>query len=196
MLARAAARPRPAGSAGSAPIEYLPGPAAAIAAADQSFDAVLCQHGLQFFADRAAATAEMHRVAVRDGVVVLSTWAAEWPLGLFGPMTETLQELGVAEPYPQAFEPGSYCMGVAELTDLLQASGWRDVHVQTSKLDASWDSAETAASTLLGTPFGPLISALPGDAQDQVRNRLITKLGGSAEKVTVRTASNIARGVK
>lgn len=193
MLARAAARPLPAGSA---PIEYVPGPAAAIAAGDDSFDAVLCQHGLQFFNDRAAAIGEMHRVTRPDGVMVLSTWAAERPLGLFGSMAETLQELGVAEPYPGAFEPGSYRMGVAELTDLLQASGWRDVQVQTIELDASWDSAETAASTLLGTPFGPLVSALPGDAQDQVRNRLITKLGGSAEKVTVRTASNIARGVK
>jgi hypothetical protein len=102
----------------------------------------------------------------------------------------------MAEPYPRAFEPDSYRMGVAELTNLLQAAGWRGVQVQTIELDASWDSAETAASTLLGTPFGPLVSVLPGDAQDRVRNRLITKLGGSAGRVTVRTASNIAYGVK
>jgi hypothetical protein len=47
-----------------------------------------------------------------------------------------------------------------------------------------------------GTPFGPLVSALPAEAQEQVRVRLITKLGGSRDGVTVRTASNIARGVK
>jgi len=193
MLALAAARPRPAGSA---PIEFIPGPASAIAAPDDIFDAVLCQHGLQFFADRAAAIREMHRVALPDGVVVLSTWAAERPLGLFGPMGETLQELGVAEPYPGAFDPGSYRMSAAELADLLRASGWRGVQVQTIELDASWASAETAASTLLGTPFGPVVAALPGDAQDQVHNRLITKLGGAADGVTVRTVSNIARGVK
>jgi SAM-dependent methyltransferase len=193
MLALAAARPL---SAGSAPIEFRPGPASAIPAPDGIFDAVLCQHGLQFFADRAAAVREMHRVALPDGVVVLSTWAAERELGLFGPMGETLQELGVAEPYPRAFDPGSYRMSAAELTDLLRASGWRGVQVQTIELDASWASAETAASTLLGTPFGPVVSALPGDAQDQVHNRLITKLGGSADGVTVRTVSNIARGVK
>jgi SAM-dependent methyltransferase len=193
MLALAAARPLPAGSA---PIEFRPGPASAIPAPDDIFDAVLCQHGLQFFADRAAAVREMHRVALPDGVVVLSTWAAERPLGLFGPMSETLQELGVAEPYPRAFDPGSYRMSAGELTDLLRAAGWRGVQVQTVELDASWASAETAASTLLGTPFGPVVSALPGDAQDQVRNRLITKLGGPADGVTVRTVSNIARAVK
>ena len=33
------------------------------------------------------------------GVVMVSTWASERPLGLFGPMTEALQEAGMAEPY-------------------------------------------------------------------------------------------------
>ncbi len=193
MLAVAAAWPV---RDGSAPVEFVSCSAAAIAAEDDSFDAVLCQHGLQFFPDHAAAIREMHRVAQPGGVVVLSTWAAERPLGLFGPMSETLQELGVAEPYPRAFDPGSYRMHVADLTDLLQAEGFRDVQVQTTELAAWWDSAETAANTLLGTPFGPVVSALPGDAQDQVRNRLITKLGGSAAGVTVPTASNMARAVK
>src|ERR1035438_1141552 len=192
MLALAAARPAPAGCA---PIEFVPSPASAIAAPDRSFDAVLCQHGLQFFADRAAAIQEMHRVTLPDGVVVLSTWAAERPLGLFGPMAETLQELGIAEPFPRAFDPDSYRMSSAELTDLLQDAGFRGVHVRTAEIDARWDSIETAASTVLGTPYGPVVAALPGDAQDQVRNRLITKLGSSGEHVIVRTASNIARGI-
>jgi hypothetical protein len=40
------------------------------------------------------------------------------------------------------------------------------------------------------------ISALPADAQQQLRARLASKLGDSADGVTVRTASNIARGTK
>jgi ubiquinone/menaquinone biosynthesis C-methylase UbiE len=74
MLALAAAKqadPR------RAPIEYLECPAAAITADDDSFDVVLCQHGLQFFPDRAAAAGEMRRVTRPGGTVVLSTWAAE-----------------------------------------------------------------------------------------------------------------------
>jgi len=52
MLAVASARP-----AGPewAPIEYRECPASAIVAGDDSFDVVLCQHGVQFFPDRAAA---------------------------------------------------------------------------------------------------------------------------------------------
>jgi hypothetical protein len=50
--------------------------------------------------------------------------------------------------------------------------------------------------TLLGTPFGPLVSALPADAQQQVRASLASKLGCRADGVTVRTVSNIAQGIK
>jgi ubiquinone/menaquinone biosynthesis C-methylase UbiE len=179
-----------------APIEYLQCPASAITAHDDSFDVVLCQHGLQFFPDRRAAAREMRRVARPGGTVVLSTWAAEHPLGLFGPVNETLRESGVAEPFPRAFDPDSYRVSVTDLQELLQMAGLRDVRVETVVLDARWQSAEAATATLLGTPFGPLVSALPADEQEQVRARLAGKFPRSADGVTVRTASNIARGVK
>jgi hypothetical protein len=84
----------------------------------------------------------------------------------------------------------------APLTDLLQAAGFRDVGVQTVELDATWPTAEAATSALLGTPFGPLVSALPADAQQQLRARLASKLGDRGAGVTVRTVSNVARGTK
>jgi ubiquinone/menaquinone biosynthesis C-methylase UbiE len=193
MLAVASGR---AHDSGWAAIEYLECPAAAIAAEDDSFDVVLCQQGLQFFPDRAAAVAEMRRVTRPGGTAVMSTWAAEHPLGLFGPMTEALRELGHAEPFPRAFDAGSYCLSTADLADLLHAAGFRDVGVETVELDASWQSAEAAASAMLGTPYGPLVSALPADAQGQLRDRFISKLGDSAGAVTVRTVSNVAHGTK
>jgi len=193
MLAVASARPH---GPGWAAIEYLQCPASEIAAEDDSFDVVLCQHGLQFFPDRAAAVAEMRRVTRPGGAAVMSTWAAEHPLGLFGPMTEAVRETGMTEPFPGAFDVGSYCLNVADLADLLRAAGFGDVDVQTAELDATWPTAEAATSTLLGTPFGPLVSALPADAQQEVRARLAGMLGESADGVTVRTVSNIVRGTK
>jgi ubiquinone/menaquinone biosynthesis C-methylase UbiE len=80
MLALAAARPV---DPEWAPIEYLECSASAIDAEDDSFDVVFCQHGLQFFADREAAAREMRRVATRDGVALVSTWAAERALTIF-----------------------------------------------------------------------------------------------------------------
>jgi SAM-dependent methyltransferase len=179
-----------------APIEYLECPASAITAHDASFDVVLCQHGLQFFPERAAAAREMRRVARPGGGVVLSTWAAEHPLGLFGPVNETLRESGVAEPFPRAFDPDSYRVSVADLQDLLQVAGLRDVRVETVILDARWQTAEAATATLLGTPSCPLVSALPASGQEEIRARLAGKLPGSADDVTIRTASNIACGAK
>jgi SAM-dependent methyltransferase len=192
MLALAAAGPT---SDEWAALEFLQCPASAIDVPDDTFDAVLCQHGLQFFPDRPAAVREMRRVARPGGIVLASTWAAERPLGLFGPMGETLAELGLTEPYPRAFDPDSYRLGAAELGELLRACGLRDVQVDTVELDATWDSDEEAADTLLGTPYAPLVAALPADAQEQVRTSLISKLGRSDRGVTVRTASNIARGL-
>jgi SAM-dependent methyltransferase len=193
MLALAAARP-----AGPlwAPIEYLECPASAITAGDDSFDMVLCQQGLQFFPDRPAAVAEMRRVARPGGVVAVSTWAAEHPLGLFGPVNETLRESGMAEPFPRAFDPGSYRVSAPDLRDLLHLAGLREVRVETVRLEATWPSAEAATATLLGTPFGPLVSALPASAQQEIRARLAGKLTGPADRVTIGSASNIARGVK
>jgi ubiquinone/menaquinone biosynthesis C-methylase UbiE len=193
MLVAAAARPQ---GPGRAALEYLQCPASAIAAEDDSFDVVLCQHGLQFFPDRAAAVAEMRRVARPGGTAVISTWAAEHPLGLFGPMVEALQETGMTEPFPGAFDAGSYCLSVADLADLLEAAGFGDVGVQTVELDATWPTAEAATSTLLGTPFGPLVSALPADAQQRLRARFASNLGDPTAGVTVRTVSNVARGTK
>jgi ubiquinone/menaquinone biosynthesis C-methylase UbiE len=193
MLAVAAARPH---GPGWAAIDYLQCPASVIAADDDSFDVVLCQHGLQFFPDRAAAVAEMRRVTRPGGTAVMSTWAAEHPLGLFGPMAEAVQEAGIAEPFPGAFDASSYRLSAADLADLLQAAGFRDVAVDTVELHATWRTAEAATSTILGTPFGPLVSALPADAQQQLRARLASRLGDRADGVTVRTASNIARGTK
>jgi ubiquinone/menaquinone biosynthesis C-methylase UbiE len=193
MLAAAAARPE---GPGWAAIQYLECPASAIAAEDDSFDVVLCQHGLQFFPDRGAAAADMRRVARPGGTAVMSTWAAERPLGLFGPMIEALQETGMAEPFPGAFDGGSYCLSAADLADLLHTAGFRDVDVKTVELDATWPTAEAATSTLLGTPFGPQVSALPADAQQRLRARFASKLGDLAVGVTVRTVSNVARGTK
>jgi SAM-dependent methyltransferase len=168
----------------------------AITTGDDSFDVVLCQHGLQFFPDRAAAAAEMRRVTRPGGTVAISTWAAERPLGLFGPMNQTLREAGMAEPHPRAFDSDTYRLSVAELRDLLQAAGWHDVRVQTVELDATWPDTETATAALLGTPYGPLVSTLPADTQQQLRARLAGKLGATSRGVTIRTASNIACGIK
>lgn len=56
------------------PVEWHEGRAEALPFADGSFDLVLCQQGLQFVPDKAAALAEVRRVLVGGGRVALAVW--------------------------------------------------------------------------------------------------------------------------
>lgn len=55
-------------------IEWHEGRAESMPFQTASFDVLLCQQALQFFADRQAAVAEMYRVLADGGRVVLSVW--------------------------------------------------------------------------------------------------------------------------
>ncbi|WP_202635762.1 class I SAM-dependent methyltransferase [Rugosibacter aromaticivorans] len=67
MLAVARALPVPPGAA----IQWQEGNAMALLFPDGVFDIVLCQHGLQFFPDRAGAVREMRRVLAPGGQAVV-----------------------------------------------------------------------------------------------------------------------------
>ena len=69
MLQVASSQP----NAGAA-IDWRQASADAIPFPDGSFDVALCQQALQFFPDRVAALAEMHRVLAVGGRLVASTW--------------------------------------------------------------------------------------------------------------------------
>src|SRR5438105_3778195 len=70
MIAVARSLPAPNG----APIEWLERSALDLGLEDASFEAVLCQQGLQFFPDKALALREMRRVLDRGGRLALSVW--------------------------------------------------------------------------------------------------------------------------
>jgi ubiquinone/menaquinone biosynthesis C-methylase UbiE len=192
MLELAAAK---AAAPGAAPIDYLECSASSITIEADRFDVVLCQQGLQFFPDRAIAVAEMVRVVRPGGTVAVSTWSAEHPLGLFGPIAEAMAAAELTEPYPGAFAPDSYTIGTAELEQLLSGAGLGQVTVETVQGMATWDSMELAVSTLLATPFGPTVTALDPDRQAQIRDDVSRRLGQVEDgPVVIRTAANVAIG--
>ena len=92
MLAVARALPAPAG----ATIAWREGNAISLDLPDDTFDLVLCQQGLQFFPDRAAALREMRRVLTDGGRVVLSVWQALQHHPVYAALFEaTARSLGV-----------------------------------------------------------------------------------------------------
>ena len=60
--------------AGGAAIEYVEAPADRLPVPDASFDVVSCQQGLQFFADRPAALAEITRALRPGGRIGVAVW--------------------------------------------------------------------------------------------------------------------------
>src|SRR5262249_19063103 len=61
-------------SRSGAPLQWQEANADKLPFPDESFDLVYCQLGLQFFANRAAALREMHRVLRAEGRLALMVW--------------------------------------------------------------------------------------------------------------------------
>src|SRR5215472_18635698 len=165
MLAVAAARPV---QPDWAPIEYLECPASAIDTDSDTFDVVYCSHGLEFFAMREAALSEIYRVLAPGGIALMSAWAAEHPVGLFTPLGQTMREVGLSQPYARAYDADSYRMSGPELQRMVEAAGFCDVKVEIVEIEGHWDNPDDAANTVLGTPFGPLVSAMSADDQQRI----------------------------
>ncbi len=192
MLAHAATRIVPDDAA---QIEHVEAPAQDLPFAEASFDAVLCQQGLQFFPDRRAAIGEMRRVVRPGGVVGVAVWAADHRLEPFDDYSEALGGVGVAPPFPGAFENASFVMEAGEVRALLEEAGFSPVEVSIVDLTIVWPDAGSAAAGILGTPFGPLVEALPPGRRDALQAELIRRFSSDSPGAPVRreTSAVIAR---
>jgi ubiquinone/menaquinone biosynthesis C-methylase UbiE len=192
MLARSAARPAPPGSA---PIEYRPAPADELPFADASFDVVLCQQGLQFFPDRAAAAREMRRVLRVGGAAAVSVWAAGHRLEPFDEYSEALVAAGVEPPFPRAFENASFAMSVEDTRSLLAGAGFSSVSVSVVEYAVTFADAAAAAAGIRGTPFGPVVEGLAPDRRAELEAELARRFAPAAggTEVSRTTVAVVAR---
>jgi ubiquinone/menaquinone biosynthesis C-methylase UbiE len=192
MLARSAAVGT---SEGAAPIEYCNASADALPFEDACFDVALCQQGMQFFPAREAAASEMRRVLRPGGVAGIAVWATGHPLQPFGVYGEELAATGADPPFPNAFDTESFTMGLDTVRALLEEAGFASVDARVVELQVSWPDARSAAASVLGTPFGPLVHALPPAHrkrfEDQLDRRFAPEDPGAP--VRRRTFSVIAR---
>lgn len=192
MLARSAAV---VARTGAAPIDYWEASADALPFGDGAFDVVLCQQGLQFFPAQAAAVSEMRRVLRPGGVAGVAVWARGHPLEPFGVYGDELAATGAQPPFPSAFESDTFTMGVRAVRSLLDAADFSPVNVAVHELQVGWPDAASAAAGVLGTPFGPLVHALPPDQRTRFDAALQRRFAPSEPGAPVRrqTAAVIAR---
>ena len=156
----------------AAPIETAVASATELGRADGEFDVVLCQQGMPFFPDRPGAAREMRRVLRPGGVAGIAVWTPDREVQPFAQWNETLRDLGVAEPFPGAWDISTFVMGVDELADLLRAAGFTDVESREVELVTRWPSVDHLVDAVMGTPFGALVAGMDADRQDEARHRM------------------------
>jgi ubiquinone/menaquinone biosynthesis C-methylase UbiE len=185
---------RPAGE-DAAPIEHVVALAGALPFADGTFDVALCQQGLPFIADRDAAAAELRRVLRPGGVAAVSVWETGRRLEPFAAYNEALQAHGVPEPYPRAYDGASFTMSTDDVRGLLERAGFAEVDVRAADLELVWPDAETVAAGITGTPFAPVIAALPAERRAALLADITHAFGPPGAPVRRTTTAVLGRAI-
>ena len=158
-------------SPGGAGIEWHVGDAASLPFGDGTYDAVLCQMGLMFMADRAAAVAEMRRVLAPGGRVVVNTPGAIQP-------PFVVLEQAIAEHI--SADLGGFVRAVFSMHDpdalatLLREAGLRDVTARVSPVALRLPApAEFLWQYINFTPMGPIVAQAPAAARSAMERQAV-----------------------
>jgi ubiquinone/menaquinone biosynthesis C-methylase UbiE len=193
MLDIARSKPHPSKAA---PIEYLQSPAAPLAAPSATFDAVLCQQGLQFFPDRAGALREMRRVLKPHGRIAIAVWTEIARNEIFASYHAALRATAPPELADLMNAPFSWPSGTA-LKAVAEDAGFREIRLITPSLPMVLEGGpEQAVRAFAATPVSPGVAALAQDVQDaffaRVRREMAPLLKGG--RVIGKMTSNIIVG--
>jgi SAM-dependent methyltransferase len=163
MLAVAAAVP-----ASGAAIEWVEGSAQALPFADDGFDAVYCQLGLQYFADREGALREMARVLVPGGRVVAMVWREIDRSPGFAALAEALGRT-IGSDAEAVMRAPFGLSDVGELSALLSGAGLHDCAVRAETGTVRFASATSfVRSQIGGSPLAPIAAAAPASAREEL----------------------------
>src|SRR6267378_1265727 len=178
----------------AAPIEYLESPAAPLAMPDHAFDVATCQHGFQFFPDRAAAAAELKRVLKPGGWLGVAVWGAIEECRHFMTAHHALKANVPHELANLILAPFSWPKA-SDLSKLLTDAGFSEVRVEEWELPFSFEEgAVQAADSIAATPLAPLIAELPEATQAALKRDLESRYALFSREIGVHTmmSSNIA----
>jgi ubiquinone/menaquinone biosynthesis C-methylase UbiE len=135
----------------------------------ETFDVVICQQGLQFFPDKAAAIGEMKRALAPDGVLAIATWRAHDEI----PLLRDLHVIAEQRLGPVADQRHSFGDATA-LEHLLCGAGLRDIHVET--LSRTIRFADASAFVRMNATGLVDMSALAPQLDGAERTRLVSAI--------------------
>ena len=133
---------------------------------DASVDVACCQQGLQFFGDRGAALAELHRVTAPGGRLGLSVCRSLEHQPGYVPLVAALRR-HVGEPAAEGMA-SPFAFGDRDrVRALVRDAGFRDVEVRIAVWPVRLDSPEAFLfGETASSPLGEVISGLDADVVD------------------------------
>jgi ubiquinone/menaquinone biosynthesis C-methylase UbiE len=142
----------------------------------EGFDVVICQQGLQFFPDKAAAAREMRRALAAGGRLAVATWRSDDEM----PFLRELRR--VAERRLGAIADSRYGFGdAATLDKVLRDAGFDDVRVRTVTRTIRFDDG--APFLRLNTMAFVGMSAAGKTMDEEERKRVIDAIVSESAQV-------------
>lgn len=186
MLALAEGIPDPDGAA---PISYLLCPADRLDAPDHSVDLVTCQQGVQFFPDRDAALAEMHRVLRPGGRLALAVWCRIEESPPFAALAAALTE--VLSPAGTTYRDGPWGLGDGQLLRrLCQNAGFSSIQITRAELPTVFDGGPAQLfETLAASGVAAQVAALDPDGHQRLLQAVARAAAPILDHGTVRSTT-------
>lgn len=146
-------------------VQWREGDAMELDFADDSFDLVLCQQGLQFFEDPGGALEEARRVLGDGGRIALNVWQPLERHPVYSALLETeARELGAAiEDVGRPFLFGDD----EHLHSLLGEAGFRNVDVVERTLEVEFDEPETFVALTVQAGAAVVPELAPDDPEER-----------------------------
>ena len=177
----------------AATIKWIQADATALPVDDGAFDVALCQQGLQFMPDKAAAVAEMHRALKADGRLGIATWT-DVEHNPFNAVIGALERHVGAEAAQVLKSP--FTLEAQELERVVTDAGFDDVRVFQESQDCTWAASpeEFAARTIASGPLAQAFAAAPEATRAAVAADTAETLGPHAVEGGIRMpmTSNLA----
>lgn len=141
---------------------------------DASFDAALCQQGLQFFPDKLLALREMHRVLRRGGQLALSVWSS---VGHYNTAVGAALAQFVGDETATRFCASRQAPTEEELQRLAFDAGFSNVQIKLARIDVHLPRLDAfALEHLAATPVAPVIAAVDAQTRKQIGASVMHRL--------------------
>jgi SAM-dependent methyltransferase len=160
-------------------IEWHQGSATELPFADGSFDVVLCQQGLQYFPDRAAAMQGMARVLAPGGRIALNVWGALNRQPFYVALVEGIVEFMGEEAAKSAFDLPFSLNTAAELRMLASDAGLQRISIRFEHRTMRYPAPDKmVAGFMIATPIASQFQALLSDRQHAFVDFVADRLAG------------------